>query len=254
MRIIAALDDSDASDAVLQVAAALAARVDADVVALHAREGAETEAPARLGRLTAARRTPLEVADGRVVPVIVDRLSADDVAFGVVGSRGRPDGKLPAGHTAIAVASAVRTPIVVTPPTVGAVGIRRLLVPLEGTHEGAAAVAEVVGRLAAAGVEVVPLHIFTPATVPSFWDQPHHAAPAWSSGFLTRFGPAAADTLCLRSGDVADAMLEVIGSEAIDLVTLAWSQDLTGGHAPVVRALLARSPVPVLLVPVRAPE
>ena len=253
MRVIAALDESDAGRAVLDVAVVLATRIAADVVAVHARDVEHPQALHRVRRIAAARGVRVSIIDGRVVPVIVRLLSADDVAYGVIGVRSRQKGKRPAGHVAVAVASAVATPIVVTPPGASVADIRRLLVPLEGTPEDAAALADVVARLTAAGVHVVPLHVFTPATVPSYWDQPHHAAPAWSAGFLSRFGPATVENLWLRSGDVADALLEVIASASIDLVALAWSQNLTGGHAPVVRALLARSPVPVLLVPVRPP-
>jgi hypothetical protein len=35
----------------------------------------------------------------------------------------------------------------------------------------------------------------------------------------------------------------------IDMVVLSWSQDSTGGHAQVVRDLLACSTVPLLLLP-----
>jgi hypothetical protein len=35
-----------------------------------------------------------------------------------------------------------------------------------------------------------------------------------------------------------------------DLIALAWSQNMTAGRATVVRAVLERSDVPVLLVPV----
>jgi hypothetical protein len=253
MKVIAMLDDSAAGRAVIDVAVALAARVAADVVAVHVREAESPGAPELLRRTAAERGVPMSVVDGHVVPAIIELLAAADVAYGVMGSRSQPGGKRPAGRTAIAVASAAARPIVVTPPSASVADIRRLLVPLEGTPEGAAALGEVVARLAAAGVDVVPLHVFTPATVPSFWDQAHHAAPAWSAGFLSRFGPATADNLWLRSGDVAEAVLDLIAAASIDLVALAWSQNLTGGHAPVVRALLSRSPVPVLLVPAGPP-
>jgi len=127
--------------------------------------------------------------------------------------------------------------------------VRRVLVPLEGAADAGDAT-DLLGRFAEHGAEIVPLHVFTPSTVPSFWDQAHHAAPAWSADFLSRFGPRDTGELWLRSGDVADAVLEVVDSASIDLVALTWSQDLSGEHAPVVRAMLARSPVPVLLAPV----
>jgi len=248
MKVIAALDTSAAAPAVMATARAVADRLAAGLEALHARRGGAARTPRRIAATAAPHGADLVVVDGPAIPAIVDAAAHGDVVV-VIGARGTSQGKLPAGHTALAVTAAARCPVIVTPPTTPITDVRHVLVPLEGTVEAHAA-ADLLARFAEHGVQIVPLHVFMPSTVPSFWDQPHHAAPAWSADFLSRFGPRDADDLRLRSGDVAEALLEVVGSASIDLVALTWSQDLSAEHAPVVRAMLARSPVPILLVPV----
>ena len=46
--------------------------------------------------------------------------------------------------------------------------IRRVLLPLDGTPESAVAVADTMGLLACAGVDLIVLHVFDAATVPRF--------------------------------------------------------------------------------------
>jgi hypothetical protein len=49
-----------------------------------------------------------------------------------------------------------------------------------------------------------------------------------------------------------DPVLEVASDEDVSMIALGWAQDLARGQAAVVREVLGRSPVPVLLVPVRS--
>jgi nucleotide-binding universal stress UspA family protein len=250
MRIIAAIDDSAAASQVIDTALSLAELLAVDVHALHARIEGEAEVARRAGALAAARGVDFKVVDGDPTATLVAAFIADDVLLGVIGARGRPGGKRPAGHTALAVATGSEKAVVVTPPDARVHVIHRLLLPLEGRTAGTMAVSNLVALLADSGVTVVPLHVFTPANVPSFWDQPQHAAAAWSAEFLDRFGAGPGDQLWLRCGNVADATVDIMHREAIDLVALAWSQNLAGTHAPTVRAILADSSVPVLLIPV----
>jgi hypothetical protein len=50
----------------------------------------------------------------------------------------------------------------------------------------------------------------------------------------------------------SDELVPIVAAECgCDLVALGWSQELAPGRAPVVRATVERSHLPVLLVPVR---
>ena len=95
------------------------------------------------------------------------------------------------------------------------------------------------------------LHVHTPDAVPAFQDQPHHAIPAWEREFASRFVsiPDARVEIIERVGSAADRVAAVARDTGADLITLGWSQDLSPGHAEVVRDTLAHSDVPVLLIP-----
>jgi len=127
--------------------------------------------------------------------------------------------------------------------------ISRVLVPLDGTTESAAAVADLVELLAGVGVDIVVLHVFDAATVPMFWDQAAHTGQAWSTQFLERHAPAGA-RLELRTGTAGEHVVSVADAEQADLIALAWSRHLGPGRALTVRHCVLEAGRPVLLVPV----
>jgi len=127
--------------------------------------------------------------------------------------------------------------------------IRRVLVPLDGTAESAAAVAETVEQLARAGVDLVVLHVFDAETVPRFWDQAAHARRAWEEEFLARYCAQHGVRLELRSGVAGEHVLEVAEAERADMIALGWSQQLDPGRARTVRRAVLDGAVPVMLVP-----
>jgi hypothetical protein len=142
--------------------------------------------------------------------------------------------------------------IIVVPPEAVGVSPRpfhRLLVPLEGSEQSARPVAESLYPLISGDVELVVLHVFTPATVPRTLDRPGRDLSLWGDEFLARFCPEAA-TLELRSGAVGGHVDEVCIDSRADLIVLSWSQDSSPGHAAVIRDVLARSTIPILLLPV----
>jgi hypothetical protein len=145
-------------------------------------------------------------------------------------------------------------PVVVVPETVEVARpvISRVLVPLDGTPEAAAAVSEAVGLFAGAGVDVVVLHVFDTSTVPRFWDQAAHARRAWEEEFMTRFCAQPGARLELRSGTAGQQVLDVAAAEGVDLITLGWSQRLDPGRALTVRRTVLEAVVPVMLVPLTA--
>ena len=57
----------------------------------------------------------------------------------------------------------------------------------------------------------------------------------------------------LRRGDVAGAILDVAACDAVDLIALGWSRNMSGDRAKIVREIVSRSTLPVLLAPVRLP-
>jgi nucleotide-binding universal stress UspA family protein len=246
--ILAAVDASAAAQPVLDTATALGRTLRMPVVAIHVRQGG-TEAE-RL--LTERADIELRLATGTPAEAIVGALAGADVALAVVGARGHPAGRRPAGSTALAVATHAAKPVVVVPPEPQdppPAGLHRVLVPLDGTVDTARAVEQTMDWFAGSGVEIVSLHVFDATTVPRFWDRPEHDQTAWTREFLARNAPAAGNRLQVRSGWPSDRVLEVARTEGADMIALGWGRRLAPDRAAVVREVLTRTPVPVILLP-----
>ena len=246
--ILAGIDASAAARPVLQTAMALGQTLALPVVALHVRQD-DVEPPQQFAD---AAGVQLRVVIGAPIDTIAGALAAEAVALGVLGVRGVPGGRRPAGHTALAVARWAVKPLVVVPPVPRdspPVGLRRVLVPLDGTVTAAQAVQQATRGFAGSGVEIVALHVFDAATVPRFWDRPQHNHDAWGEEFLARWCPAPGARLELRAGRPGGQVLEVATAAGADMIALGWSQDLAPDRAAVVREVLTCTDVPVLLLP-----
>jgi nucleotide-binding universal stress UspA family protein len=247
--ILAAIDASPAAQPVLQSASNLATTLGLGVIALHVlRDGAE---PAHLLAEHAGIPLRLATAD-RPAEAILEALADDQVLLAVIGARGHPAGRRPAGTTALAVATLAAKPVVVVPPELHgppSPRLRRVLVPLEGTSRTTLAVRQSLASLASRGVELIALHALDATTTPRFWDRPEHNHHAWSQEFTARYSPAPGGRLRLRAGRPAQVILDAATAEQADMIALGWQRDLTPPRAAVVREVLARTPVPVILLP-----
>jgi nucleotide-binding universal stress UspA family protein len=150
------------------------------------------------------------------------------------------------------VAQRTLTPIVVVPTNVARPHqpISRVLLPLDGTLESAAAVSPTMDLLARAGVELVVLHVFDASTVPKFWDHEIHAQRVWEDEFLTRHCGHPGVRLELRTGLPGENVIDVAAAAGADLIALGWSRQLASGRALTVRRTVRDARVPVLLVPI----
>lgn len=151
--VLAALDNSLATNPVLASARALARLLGARVEAVHVvDDGAAPDEAA------AAAGVPLRLERGPVVEALVHAATAEGVAAVVVGARGTLSSDHPLGSTALAVVTQLRDPVVVVPPAsrVAPTVHRALLVLTGSTSDGVApdfrfepapgAVVEVVAR------------------------------------------------------------------------------------------------------------
>ena len=183
-----------------------------------------------------------------------ERRARSDVAALVLGARGVHGGPQPAGHTALEVITRIPKPVAVVPPHGHPPEqIARILVPLEGSSESSHALEETIKLAHRRRLEILVLHVHSPATVPAFSDHEPHATLAWEQEFLTRYIATPHDrvTLLRRLGVPADDVVAVAHDAGADLIVLAWSQDLAPGRARVVSETLAHSEIPVLLLPVQ---
>ncbi|HYU56939.1 MAG TPA: universal stress protein [Actinomycetota bacterium] len=249
--VIAAIDNSAAAGPVLDAALALAPLFEGEVEALHVTENGFTIAR----QAAASARLPLRTMRGPTAESLVEAGAAEDVVALVVGTRGMPGGRYPAGRTALQVITTLGKPLVMVPPaSTGPHHLERVLVPLEGTAESAHTVRSIVEMAARLDLEVVVLHVATDGTIPRFEDQPHHETEAWALEFVARYAPSptARVRLELRAGVPGEEVVGVARDVAADLVILGWSQDLSPDRAQVVREVLGHSPAPVLLLPAAA--
>jgi nucleotide-binding universal stress UspA family protein len=251
--VLAAIDTSPTARSVLETALAVADLTGATAEAVHVQErtGATPDA------LATELGVPLQVLTDPVEASLLAAFAEPTVIAGVFGARATTDPARPLGHTALRLLEHTRKPVAVVPPTaVGGVPsrrFRRLLLPLEGSEESSRPIPERLYSLIVTEVDLVVLHVFTPATVPRTLDHPDWDLPAWGSDFLTRFCPDATH-IELRGGIIGDRICEVCTDETVDLIALSWAQDMSPGHATVVRDVLAHATVPVLLLPTTLSE
>lgn len=246
-KVLAAIDTSAAAGPVLATAIAIGKLYDASVEAVHIREGAEATARAAADHAG----IPLRTFGGDPLATLVSVALEDDVVALVLGTRSVPFGKRPAGHIVVDVITTVRKPTVVVPPQARpAEQIDRILVPLEGTRDSAAALASVVERARPRNIEIVVLHVRDAATLPRFSEQPQHETEAWAEEFLARCGCSPGEVrLEVRVGTPADQVVRVAEDARCQLVALSWAQVLAPRRAAVVRHALEESTIPVLLIP-----
>ena len=247
--VLAALDSNASGRPVLHTAIALADLYDSTVTCLHVRE----EALSAAAELARAAGVELREVSGSPIEEIVNAAQDPDIAALVLGARGVHGGPQPAGHTALEVITRIPKPVAIVPPHAQPPErIQRILVPLEGTSESSQALDETIRLAHQRGLDVLVLHVHSPATAPAFSNHDPYATLAWEREFLSRYVSAPHDrvTLVRRLGVPADDIVAVAHESGADLIVLAWNQDLTRGRARVVSETLAHTDIPVLLLPV----
>jgi nucleotide-binding universal stress UspA family protein len=250
--VLAALDNSLAGNPVLVTARALARVLGARVGAVHV--SADHDGTAR--NVAEAAGVPLRIVRGPVVDRLVEAGRDEDVTAVVIGARATPSGRRPLGSTAFAVATSLLKPVVVVPPDAHVVPeFHRILVPLEGTTSTSLAPRSIVELGRSAKLDVIALHVHEEEEIPAFTDQPQHEDDAWTREFLARYCPWGIGVVRLerRIGRREELVPLVAEQTHSDLIALGWAQQLSPGRAPIVRAALEHSRVPVMLVPVHVP-
>jgi nucleotide-binding universal stress UspA family protein len=247
--LVAAIDDSAVAQHVLAAALALAPYWNANVVAVHVGDGTGRNARA------AARRAgvPLESPSGDAVAHLLEYTRDDSVVALVVGARGRPGGRMPAGHVAQELLRQCAKPVVVVPPDMeGTWALRRVVVALEGDAPCSAMLAPLFGWAHDNDLDIVAVHVHEEPHLPRFADQEGHETDAFASEFLARHAPEARPHahLELRVGVPAEQVLGVADEIDADLIAVAWSRRLEPGRARFVSHVLEHGRIPVLLLPV----
>ena len=246
--LLAAVDDAAAAKPVLETAIRLTHYLPSNVVAIHVTEngnGATAQA------LAESAGVMFEVRKGGDVGTeLVAAMHELDAAAIVIGARRANFTAMPAGHVALDVAQHTRRPVIIVPPDTVDREWERVLVAVEGDGES-----ETLGIFANSvqpdhWPEVVALHVFEADAMPMFADQPAYETAAWAEEFLHRVPSANQERVRLevRVGNAADVVRDTAREVSADVVVMAWRRDLSPGHAPIVRELLSKSPVPIVLL------
>lgn len=235
-RVLAMIDHSPSARAVRHTAGLLADLLGAELIPITA--------------LNPDGRPSTEPQDD-----LLRQLAADDVVFGVLGTRALAAKPEPLGHVAAGILARSPVPLVLVPPDDGAfkAGRLRLLLPLDGSSETDAALLPLANRLNDAGADLVVLHVYDSQTVPPFI-QSSDDVETLATEFSIRHAPGLGTNCELRIGDPGRVILDRAAADDIDGVILAWGQDLSPGRAEVIRRLLREIHVPLLIVPIARRE
>jgi nucleotide-binding universal stress UspA family protein len=246
-RVLAAVDNSAAARPVLAFAGVVAGLYDAGLEAVHQEEDGHRSAEG----VAKAAHVPFRTVHDGDAEALVEACGDDDVIAMVLGARGSTTGRRPAGRTALELIRTIEKPLVVVPPDAPVpLALTRVLVPLDGTTETAEALRSTVELVSGSQAEVVILHVREHDVLPLFSEQPQHELRAWAEEFLARNCPSCEGLrLVWRVGAPGEHVLQVASEVEADLIALGWARDLSLGRALTVREVLARTRVPVLLVP-----
>ena len=143
-------------------------------------------------------------------------------------------------------------------------GIKRVLVPLEGSPSSSEAMRRAEEDFCAKGRELIALHVVTsdvplePGSLPAprMMDQEHYEWMSWREEFTMRFSQCpqgGRHRTIVRVGDPKEVIQQEALELGVDVIVAAWSHSLAEGHCERVKALLEGTPCPLLLVPAQTP-
>jgi len=249
--VLAAIDGSPTSRAVLAVAREVARVLGAEVDPVHVVEKDAGTAEIEVW----GGETPLRLLRGDPAGVLIAETSAASVAAVVVGSSRTAGGTSTVGRVSLEVIGNVRKPVVIVPPTTPEdYTLRTVLVPV--LRKPVSVLEEVVRLAENPQLHVVILRLLDELSIPSFEDQSYYDVQAWAEEFLARWVPGAgSDTeVEVRIGPPEELVVSVAHEVSADIVAIGRRRDLPAAGAPIVVSALEHSPVPVILVPlVRRP-
>jgi nucleotide-binding universal stress UspA family protein len=198
----------------------------------------------------------LEGDPAAAISQLVEGAHVDAVAVGLPAQKaGRP------GPLAESLLARLSAPLLLVRPGMRPVaGLRRLLVPLEGSPSGSAAMRHADDALCKRGREIIMLHVVTGSTpreegsfpAPRIVDQEHYEWSAWQEEFCMRFSQCpegGRHRVCVRVGEPAPTIVKESEALGAELIVLSWNGTFEGGHGAVVKTLMKTAPCPLLIVP-----
>jgi nucleotide-binding universal stress UspA family protein len=273
--VLLALDGSPAAATALPLGRAVADQLEATVEVLHVAGEVPPDRDVwqrlhgelRLGELVQVRSHA-----GDPAVAILQAARGPGVDLVVLTTHGRviePGRSL--GRVAQAVVAGTTRPILLLrPESVESGGspvapLHRLLLPLDGTPTTSTALRPAIELACRLGASIDLLYVASsdepgahePGTigVPRYVDQPQHEWPAWADRVISHLStclggrpPGLSIQVFLVAGHIAEEIARFAAEHQSDAIVLVRRSHLEIGRARVLRAVLDRTPCPVLLV------
>lgn len=271
--VMVALDGSPAARTALPLARAIARQLQARLTILHV-------APTKLPYEVLRRRLDLGPEDLEEVDLHIHR---GDAAAGILRMMEEPGRLLTVmtthgrnieqgrtlGHIAEAVVATTRRPVLLVRPEAANLAsspsalVRCMLFPLDGSPTTTNGLVPAKHLASALRASVDVLYVANPeqrrpeesgsVSMPSYVDQPQHEWPEWASEVMERLAACAncphnvPVRVYLAYGAIEDEIIRFAVAHHEDMIVLVRRSHMEPGRAHVLRAVLHRSPCPVLL-------
>jgi nucleotide-binding universal stress UspA family protein len=273
--VLVALDGSPAAATALPVARVVAKQLGVELEILHIlASGVPAPAAEALvpGDISPRERIGVRVEPGDPAMTILNWVEDPRVALVVLTTHGRviePGRYL--GHTAEAVIAQTIQPVLLIRPE-AAVGphaapseIRQLLLPLDGSPTTTEALAPAIALASQLGASIDLLYVADRGhaasvesgsiAAPRYIDQPQHEWPAWADDVVAHLRACCGELptgvtahVFLAVGDIGDEIARFASEHHEDAIVLVRRSALEPTRAVILRAVLDRTPCPVLLV------
>ena len=271
-----ALDGSPASATALPIARTIADQLGCSLEVVYVAAEPIPAAHLRSELHIEDETVPLRILVGDPVQQLLHAANSRDVALVVLTTHGQAveSGRVLA-HAAEGVAARARDPILfVRPEAAAALGsapapLHKLVFPFEGASAAARALKPAIKLAARLGGSIDLLYVAHAGqraplgshgiSPPRYVDEPYHEWPAWAGEVTAWLQSCCGDlpeavpiAIHVRTGperhNIGNAIVQFAAQQGADGIILVRQSRMEPGRAPTLRAVLNRSPCPVVLV------
>jgi nucleotide-binding universal stress UspA family protein len=269
-KVLVAWDGSFAAATALPVAEVVAAQLGAEVEALYVASNAKDhdERGPLLVRQAKRLGFGLRLATGDAADEIVRWTEEPAIVLVALTTHGRDlDVGYRLGGVAGKIVARAKRPVLIVKPEAATTGrgLRRLLVPLDGTPKTASALRPVMEIAAALGAAIDLLYVASPAqkppeergsvTAPRYVDQAHHEWPEWAAEVVDRLATCCAGCpqdvpvrIFLAQGEIGDEIARFAIAQQADAIVLVRRSRFQPERAKVIRSVLRQTGCLMIIV------
>jgi nucleotide-binding universal stress UspA family protein len=270
-KVVVAWDGSPAAATAFSIAEAVARQLGARVEAVYVLRGEDDREQAHrqeedARRFGASLRLLIDDAATQIIRVSEE----PGVRLVTLTTHGREiESGYRLGSVAERVVARAMQPVLIVQPessaVIGAAGIERLLVPIDGTPKTAAALQPVTELACDLGAAIDMLYVAAsgqkPAeergsmTPPRYLDQPQHDWPQWAAEAINRLARLCASCpesvpvrIFVAEGEVGDEISRFARENGTDAIVLVRRSRFQPDRAKVIRSVLSQTACSVIIV------